>query len=326
MSGPKGVRGLAVLLCGLFFLGGMGIAMARSKPTKTSVRLDAVLAGLEWGQSHEKVLAALEKIVMDDFRNATIGMTDLSRTDRIRKQYVDKVDRIKSSFMQLAGDATASLEVSIVGTEFLRDNNEAVIVVRDDVATKYLFFVNNQLYKVAVAYDPSYIGGMAYDTFARATSDKYGPVFDEKLDEDGFVVETVWEDTAGHRLRLLNMEDTYDTFLMVFTEVGLESAVLDKHVVMRAKRSAGPSVSSDIDALTEGEDARTGSAVDALIGVDTRVDLMAGIPEEERLAMEAGEDDETKKKKKAKESNKKRTKKKSGGDKSKEKGAGIVIY
>ncbi|MDX9721573.1 MAG: hypothetical protein RBU37_12560 [Myxococcota bacterium] len=287
--------------------------------------LDSILteSGLSWGMTRDQVITALRKQFDAKMVAETKGVDDIARRDKIRKSYDDRFKLIEESYLELAAGERSGLEVSIVGDQFVTGNNESVLTSIEEVATKYYFFIDNQLYKIAVTYDPAYIGGLAFDTFAAKTNEKYGSPDSEDLDEEGFFVGAMWKDKKGNRLRILDRSLHYNSFLMTFSSIELEAPLVEKHAAAAASRKAGPAVSSDIESLTEGEDTvADGSAVDDILGTSTKVDLLAGLPQEEIDAMNETEEEKKKKKKEKK----KKTRKKKDDGKTGSSGAGIVIY
>lgn len=305
------------------------------KSKKSSKPLGGILNGLEWGQSKDKVMERLAEIIMEEFALKGADISDMGKRDRLKKQYDKRVERIGKSHKVFKSSERSGLEVSIVASEFVPDNSESVLVVREEIATKYYFFLNDELYKVAVAYDPDYIGELAFDSFVAAVTKKYGDPADEGVDEEGYFIMASWEDAEGTRLRVNNAADLYDTYLMSFSNMEREALVAEKHDAANSKRVVEPSVSADIDALVDDGDINSGNAADAILGGGTAVDLKAGLPQEDIDAMadgdivsgDQGDKGGTSDKKKKKKVKKKKKKKGEFGDvEKKEGGTGIIIY
>lgn len=244
-------------------------------------RLNQILGDLKWGVSSEQAKKAIAEIIMDDFRKKTDGNTDLSFVDKSRKAHSQRVENMQKSYIVLTRDNSASLGVSIVGEEFMPDANESLIIQNDDIATKYYFFKDDKLYKVAVVYDSNYIGSVAFDTFCASTAQKYGPAKNEVWDDDGNFLESVWTDKTDVTLTVKNKYESYRTFLMVFADSGVESKLQKDHKVYFKSLNSGPEVSSAIDALTDESGAGAGSSIDDLLGKKTQVDLLAGLSQED---------------------------------------------
>lgn len=304
-----------------------------SAKATTGAELTSVLDELEWGMSSKDVLKRLDARIWATFEAETADTADIGKKDKVRKQYKQRADKLVESFKELKSASRSGLEVSVVSDEFVLDNNESVVVVREDIATRYYFFVNDKFYKLAIAYDPSYIGDLAFDSFIAAVATKYGKPNTEVTDEEGFFAQAIWE-SNGSRLRVDDKWHTYDTYLMAFTDINLESSVKAKHEAAIRARYTEPEVGADISALTEGDDDMGRSAADALLGGSTRVDLKAGLPQEdidamnaEKIAAAEGGDKSGLSEKKAKAPKKKKDNRKKFEDlEKKDEKKGLIIY
>lgn len=239
------------------------------------------LGPLSWGMSSEQAKKVIADIIMEEFREKTYGNSDLSFVDNTRKAHAQRIENMQKSYLVLTRENSSGLGVSIVGEEFMPDANESLIVQNDDSATKYYFFKDDKLYKMAVVYDANYIGGMAFDTFCAKTAQKHGPAKDEVWDDDGNFLESVWVDGTDVKLTIKNKHASYSTFLMVYSDDSVESKLQKDHKAYFQSLNSGPEVSSAIDALTADSSEGDGSSVDALLGKKTKVDLLAGLSQED---------------------------------------------
>lgn len=257
-------------------------AAAPSKAEKNAKpALNQILGKLSWGMSSEKAKTIIADQIMDEFRAKTNGNSDLTFVDNTRKLHSDRIENMQKSYMQLTSDNSASLGVSIVGEEFKPDFGEAVITQREDDATKFFFFKDDKLYKIAVVYDASRMNKIAFDTFCSQTAQKYGPAAKEVWDDEGNFNEAVWTDKTNVKLTVKNKYASYSTFLMVFSDDSVESKLAQAHKEYAASLNAGPEVSSSIDALTADPTDGGDSSVDALLGKETKVNLLAGLSQED---------------------------------------------
>lgn len=318
----------SILTAAIAFSCGAGIILttdtADAKPAKTKDAKDTkdtkkkapalsdVLGNLQWGMSADKTKKLLAEKIMNDFSSKIEGNTDLQYVDNLRKTHSDRVENMQKSYQVLTRDNSASLSVSIVGEEFIPDAGESMLVQREDIASKYYFFLNDKLYKVAVVYDSAYLGPIAFDTFVATTAQKYGPAKDEVWDDDANFTEAIWTDSTDVKLTVKNKYTSYNTFLMVFTDDAVEKQLQSKHKEYFAALNSGPEVSSAIDDLTSDSTDNAGSSVDALLGKTTKVDLLAGLSQEDIdiiNGVTTKEELEKKKKEKAKKERKKDTRK-----------------
>ena len=276
-------------------------------PAKPSV--EDILGNLTWGMDHETVIKRLTEKINEDYRAKVKGTLDESYADLMRKTYTERADNMRKSYIPLMKDNVASLSVSIIGEEFMPDNNESMLTQREEIATKYFFFINDKLYKIAIVYDSSYLGPVAFDSFCATTEAKYGKPYDEIWTDDGDFMESIWKDKSTI-LSVKNKYASYNTFLMVFAEEATNTPLVAQHKQYYKSVNSGPEISADIDLLTADDGEDIGSSVDDILGKKTEVDLLAGLSQED-LDVIAGKTNpnETEAQKKAK-ANKKNTKKK----------------
>ena len=99
--------------------------------------------------------------------------------------------------------------------------------------------------------------------------------------DDGNFLESVWTDKTDVKLTVKNKHASYSTFLMVFTDDSVESKLQKDHKAYYRSLNSGPEVSSAIDALTADSSPEEGSSIDDLLGKKTKVDLLAGLSQED---------------------------------------------
>ncbi len=256
---------------------------AQAKPEKASEakpNLSSALGALKWGMPSDKAKKIIADKIMEDFTKKSEGNTDLSYIDNLRKKHNDRVEATQKSYMVLTRDNSAALSVSIVGEEFIPDAGESLLMSTEDNMTKYYFFKDNKFYKMCVVYDSNYLGPIAFDTFVATTAQKYGPATKEVWDDDGNFNESIWMDSKV-KMTVKNKYGDYNTVLMVFADESVESGLTLKHKEYFDSLNKGPEVSSAIDALTADDGSGEGSSIDAMLGKTTKVDLLAGLSQED---------------------------------------------
>lgn len=254
---------------------------AKQSAAKEKASLATSLGSLKWGMSADECKKIISDKIMDDFREKSNGNSDLSYVDNLRKTHSSRVESLQKSYLQLTHDNSASLSVSIVGEEFMPDADEALLTNREDNATRYYFFKGNKLYKMAIVYDSNYLGPVAFDTFCATTEQKYGKAKKEVWDDDGNFLESIWTDSSNVKLTVKNKYSSYSTVLMVFSNDAVEKDLSAKHKAYFDSLNSGPEVSTAIDALTADSGEGDGSSVDALLGKKTKVDLLAGLSQDD---------------------------------------------
>lgn len=278
---------------------------AKKPETPAKASVEDILGNLSWGMDHQTVIKRLTEKINEDYRAKVKGSLDESYADLMRKNYNERADNMRKSYTQLMKDNVASLSVSIIGEEFMPDNNESMLTQREEIATKYFFFLNDKLYKIAIVYDSSYLGPIAFDSFCATTEAKYGKPYDEIWTDDGDFIESIWKDKSTI-LSVKNKYASYNTFLMVFAEEATNAPLVAQHKQYFKSVNSGPEISSDIDLLTSDDGEGIGSSVDDILGKKTEVDLLAGLSQED-LDIIAGKtnpnDPEAQKKAKANKKN-----------------------
>lgn len=255
----------------------------------SAAELDEVLGPVSWGAPHLEVCKSVEDQIMADFKNAAKNVVDVAKRDAMRRRYESDFDSIKQSFRPLKDRTSSGLTASIVSDEFVEGNGEAVLVVPDEMMTRYYFFVDNQLYKIAIAYTPEALKGVSFLDFIALFAKRYGMAFTESYDADDFLTSVVWE-SEGTRLRVEDHIPIYKTFLVVFTDVTLEAKVADKHAAAKAEREAQwAATSAELEDLTaDPEDGTETSAASDIIGDVKGIDVPEGVgPNGEKEGVEA---------------------------------------
>lgn len=294
-------------------------AKKNDKAVKASV--EDILGNLSWGMDHETVMKRITEKMNEDYRAKVKGTLDESYADMLRKNYSERAENMRKSYTQLMKDNVASLSVSIVGEEFMPDNNESMLTQRDEIATKYFFFLNDKLYKIAIVYDSDYLGPIAFDTFCATTEEKYGRAYDEVWTDEGDFMEAIWKDKSTI-LNVKNKYASYSTFLMVFSEEATSKPLVEQHKRYYESVNSGPEISADIDLLTADDNEEVDSSVDAILGKKTEVNLLAGLSEADLATINGTpqqQEEEAQKKAKAK----KKTNKQKNSAKAKQ---GLAIY
>ncbi|MBN1947242.1 MAG: hypothetical protein JW797_16340 [Bradymonadales bacterium] len=237
--------------------------------------LSVVLQGLEWGNSHEQVIAHFEQQSRSDFRAEIAGVRDPMRVDEIRRQHEERVNRIRDSY-QVFDQPRTGYEVSVLGGEVHGGVGESMLTARTDNAQLYYLFTDDQLFKVVVAYNSAYLGGLEFESFLDQVERRYGPPNSTEMGETPlgirYLARALWQDELA-RLRIENRSDLFGTFIMVFSHITLEDRVLQRR---GGQDNAQPEVPvSDLvrqlsrpTTSTVNED-----VVDELIGGPTVVDL-----------------------------------------------------
>jgi hypothetical protein len=260
----------------LFIVAALAMPMSASAQDDTlESGLSRILQGLEWGSSHDIVLAYYRQDYLEDYRSDIAGLRDPLRIDEIRRHHDARYERVADSYQVFDSNRTG-YEVSVLGDEVVAGNAESMITVRTDNAQLYYVFATDRLFKIAVAYNSNYIGGLQFEAFLDQVERRYGPPQASEVEERStgarYLARARWEDGVT-RLRVENRSHLFNTFIMVFSEPVLE----DRNNNLRGSQTRETS-SVDVSALIRDIQSGTGSATsadiaDTIIGVPTEVNL-----------------------------------------------------
>jgi len=179
--------------------------------------LEAALEGLRWGAPSTEVLAHFETALWDDYKSVKRTLPGPLEIDRLREQTQQKVMLLKKQFVKLTRDST-DYRVSIIDREFKRGTGEALLRIDTDKAQRYWFFVNDQLWKVLVAFNADVVAGQDVPGFASKLRQRYGRPVDQefaRVDGHDIVIAVKWADETTE-LALRDRLDPYGTFTLTF--------------------------------------------------------------------------------------------------------------
>lgn len=245
-----------------------------------------VLAFLNWGASASDVMAALKGEVDLRYSEKLREERDPLEIDRALRRKAAEFAAIEKTLVQFSGQRTG-YESSLISTDFVADNEEAMIRIDDQEAQRYYFFKNDHLWKILVAYSSSISRSTPFPDFVKQVQDKYGRAASaEWTPAKGgakTMTSSLWEDELT-RLVVEDRTEFYGTYCMKF----LDKAVGVPLEAERAKRStARQMVQTDasVDAamleITGGPTGGDDNVVDRLTGTNHAIDLAGNRPEYE---------------------------------------------
>lgn len=305
--------------------------MAQEEAPAQDGGLASVLRGLEWTAPKKAVLTHFQKIEEEAFREASQEVRDPIAKERMRRKMLDTVKQIEESEIAFKGQRSG-YEVSVIAGEFRDNNNESLIVVRDDNAQRYFMFADGRLWKLVIAYNPDYIQDIGFDAFVEQVTRKYGDPEDTKYSQEEYMTSATWRDEQTE-LRIEDKSDFFNTFTMVFAD----RKTAERMSKFQSAFGEGPKKKDKLasEIMDIQEDSSFGSdnedVVDSILGSKVVVDLERGRPEDARArrvgdAAVASADadlpsEEAKKRKKAKKGTGKKGKATKKG-----KGDSLIIY
>lgn len=325
----------------LMILFSFSVLAVPNASAKRGGELAKVLGDMEWGDSKDEVLKKMRSQLMDEARKDPKIKRDPLLLQKARKQALDRHKKAEKSYTRLSGDDTG-YEVSVISDEFSSDNGESFIRVKDEVAQRFYFFVDNKFYKLVVAYNGSYLRDTDFETFVAMSARKYGrptaAEYDDIRGEEQLALVN-WQ-TPETALAVKNKKELFDTYTMVFSDRQTLKRLAAQNRAVGGSDKDEEEVSAQVKDLMSGSETDSNATVvDNLTGGSTKINFDEGRPKDDKLKrydddgniIEAEEDTaqaKAKPKKKAKKKTKKR-KKKNAPDFSKIEAKGsddLIIY
>lgn len=261
-------------------------APAGPEEPKAHDGISHVLGFLDWGASPQDVLTTLKKEVDARYAEMMREVRDPMEIDRALRRKSTEFAAIEKTLVQFSGQRTG-YESSLIGHDFVSDNEESMIRVDDRDAQRYYFFKNDRLWKVLVAYSSTVSRSMSFADFVKQVQDKYGrPAGVDWVTPKGgakAMRAASWDDPIT-RLVVEDRTEFFGTYCMKFLDraVGLP---LEEERAQRAQNR--PAVQSDasVDAalleITSGPTTGDDSVVDRLTGREHSLDLAGNRPDYE---------------------------------------------
>lgn len=324
-------RYFTLVVCAVLSLavaGAPDTVMAQSKAAQKNEQqgLAAVLGDISWGERKDEVIQKMRNAMLAKLREDPKLRSDRTLMQQEHRGVLERVKAIEDSYIELKGQRSG-FEVSVITGEFVQNNGEALLRVRDDVAQRFYFFIDGQFYRMVVAYNPDYLAKVGFEAFVLQTARRYGkPAATEygSVRGEEELVRAVWNDGVSE-LRVENKKEFFATFTMTFTDARmLKRLESSKRLVGKGSQNQRD---AEVSALVQGlSDSaatdRNERVVDHLVG-NVSVDLSDGRPrediyadiEEEAAAIQAAADAKKSGKGTKKSSSKKtKTKKKPARD------------
>lgn len=188
-------------------------------PLTAQAQMDQVLGDVTWGDSHEEIVQKLRSERLEQLRNNSRLRNDQAAMQRARQQVLDDVRRIEDSRTEMTGD-NQDYSVSVIAGEFTPDNGESFLRVRDDAATRYYFFLDDEFYKLLIAYDQDHVRNLGFTAFMNQVEQRYGRAQSTERGRAGGeerVVQATWEN-GEVQLRIHDRKDFFGTYTMVFSD------------------------------------------------------------------------------------------------------------
>ena len=181
--------------------------------------IDGDLGKLKWGMTVEEVKNTFHEKIDATYKEKLKGVRDVTQADALSAQKKKEKDTFDASYKKFDTQADiGKLSVSIISNEIKIGANEAMLIIKDDKSQRYLFFSDDKLYKLFVAYDGAYLGDVKFPDFILKITDKHGdPLkkFDHKIKGEPQMVACNWSDTTAN-LWVEDKRDVYGSVVLVY--------------------------------------------------------------------------------------------------------------
>ena len=260
----------------------MGLTILLVAPS-ASADINSTLGEIEWGDSPDEVVQKLRTAKLQALREDPRLRNDRPAMQRARQDVLDHVRRIEDSLTELRGDET-DYDVSVIATEFTKNNNESMIRVRDDSAQRFYFFIDNHFYKLVIAYYQDQVENVGFSAFIDRVRQNYGEPasteYGSVRGEEG-VVEAMWQDSDS----LLSVNDRrgfFGTYTMTFSDREFVERWEERGRKFggRGEEEPDEGVSDRVRALTQPSTSPQRSPVEDMVG-QVEIDLGSDEKEEE---------------------------------------------
>jgi hypothetical protein len=247
---------------------------AQTAPAASADELNKLKGDFKWGMSPEDIATKVQDRIRASYdEKLQKTANDPTRQDRVRKEMMAELDKVKSKVIKFDGQKTG-YDVSIVDQEFLHNTSESMLVAKEATSSRYFFFANEKLYKMFIAFDKEMLQGKSFREFGQLMQAKYGKAREVNVEEKskaGVKVKLdhyVWSSKSGDMLRLVDRSEFYDVYCLVI----YDGAVAKQQDETRKSRATGDKKDSLVEAVTTGgKDDRDGNdnIIDQITGKQT---------------------------------------------------------
>src|SRR5262249_9213159 len=144
----------------------------------------------------------------------------------------------------------------IIGPRLEQNTGEAVLVTQEDIWTPYLFFFEDGLYKMFLAFNKDALGDKSFIHFRRDREDLHGraqEVFRDDKVKGGIkhVLDHFEWNAGGDRLRLVDRSEFYGVYCLVLADGDVARRVAERRKVVNPTSDKHDSL---VDAVTQKDD------------------------------------------------------------------------
>jgi hypothetical protein len=203
---------------------------------------------LRWGMNEYEVSLYLQSRLKSLYE-ARIKKASSGEKARLEGELKSRLRDIQRERVEFTGNSTR-YDRGLIAYEFTHNNQESMMVVRDEKSTNYYFFINNSLWKWYKAYEQSAFRNKNFKQVSTAFEGKFGRGNRKEVERvPGAGPRPVIEWRDRHtRLRALDESETYGQYCLVFEDLALVGQIAGMRVnrdsrfaaIKPAKKKAEP--------------------------------------------------------------------------------------
>lgn len=252
-----------------------GDAEARRPKRKKRAQVSSALQELKWGESHNRVIKYLAKVITKRYKKVITKTLDGSKADRLRREMKREIKDLRKFYIEFSGQRTG-YSVSFLKADFMHNNGETLLKFDEGSRTRYFFFRYDQLWKVVVSY-PSDMG-LSFEGFVGRVKKKYGRPMNQEWETpyggSRQLAAVIWEDDKTI-LRLEDKSAFHGSYVMKLISRGTGDEIEKSHAAHHKATSrdldAPQRIGDGIDIF--GEEDNVEGIVDQITGTKHKVNL-----------------------------------------------------
>jgi len=203
--------GLALLLVAIFSSSAAAVGSAIAK----------AMNDLRWGMSENEVTLYLKHRLQTLYKDKMKKASD-SEKQRLKEEARSKFDAIKKSRVRFDGQKTR-WDSGLIAFEFTHNNDESMLVAKDDNSTNFYFFINDSLWKWYKAFDRDAFRGKNFKQVSSGMERRFGKGFGKEAESirgSGMRLVVEWRD-RNTRLRAVDETDEHGRICLVFEDASI---------------------------------------------------------------------------------------------------------
>lgn len=192
-------------------------AAKKAAEAPASAEIAKSMADVHWGMSKSDVDKVFVEKIKAKYKPLIAKTKDAVEEDRLRQVAKQELARLREGYVEFDGKSTG-WDVSFLKGEFTHNNDESMLVVRDDNSQNFYFFIGGKLWKWYKAFDASVFPANNFATFAGAVEKRFGNAKQAKGELRSGAGERQWLEWQDKetRLRAVDETDFYGFYCLVF--------------------------------------------------------------------------------------------------------------